>query len=114
MRVGEPVPSAALLTADEAWQRWSSAKPTDLGTSSDALMSWQMTDEKQWTRREKQDQERADRDHDRSEEAHWRVAETGAEEEERESKAARPTGTQEDDWENEGVALEREPEQTTE
>jgi hypothetical protein len=72
-----------------------------------------MTDEKQRTRNEKQDQERADRDHDRSEEAHWRVAEAGAEEEEQPSEAARPSNKQEDDWENEGGALEREPEQTT-
>lgn len=91
----------------------SSAKPTALGTSSDALTSWHMTDEKQRTRNEKQDQERADRDHDRSEEAHWRVAEAGAEEEEQPSEAARPSNKQEDDWENEGGALEPEPEQTT-
>jgi hypothetical protein len=78
-----------------------------LGTSSDALISWHMTDEKQWTRREKQDRERADRDHDRSEEARWRVAETGAEEE-RESEAARPPDKHEDAWESAGGALEPE------
>jgi hypothetical protein len=91
-----------------------SAKPIALGTSSDALTSWHMADEKQRTRSEKQDQERADRDHDRSEEAHWRVAETGAQEEKRPSEAARPSDKQEDDWENEGGALDREPKETTE
>jgi hypothetical protein len=38
---------------------------------------------------EQQDQERADRDHERSEEARWRVAEAGAEEEERTGDGAR-------------------------
>jgi hypothetical protein len=77
-----------------------------------------MTDKRQRTRQrtrsEKQDEERADRDRARSEEAHWRVAEAGAEEAKRPSEAARPSDKQEDDWENEGGALDREPEQTTE
>lgn len=42
---------------------------------------------------EKRDQERADRNHERSEEAHWQVAESGAEEEA---------------WEDEGGAVDRE------
>jgi hypothetical protein len=64
-----------------------------------------MTDEKQ---------ERADRDRERSEEAHWQVAEAGVEEEERLSKGARQADEQQDDWENEGGALAREPRKTTE
>jgi hypothetical protein len=50
---------------------------------------------------EKQGQERADRDQERSEEAHWRVAEAGAEEEERLTEAARRSDEQQDDRENE-------------
>jgi hypothetical protein len=49
---------------------------------------------------EKQEQERADRDHERSEEAHWQVVEAGAEEEERPSEAARPSGNQQDESAN--------------
>jgi hypothetical protein len=66
-----------------------------------------MTDEKQ---------ERADRDRERSEEAHWQVAEAGVEDEggERLSKGARQADEQQDDWENEGGALDREPGKTTE
>jgi hypothetical protein len=63
---------------------------------------------------EKQDQQRAVRDHERSEEAHWQVAEAGAEEEERVSGAARQPDEQQDDWENEGGALDRKPRKTTE
>jgi hypothetical protein len=58
-----------------------------------------MTDEKQ----------RADRNRERSEEAHWQVAEAGGEEEERVSEAARQADRQQDDWENEGGALDRDP-----
>jgi hypothetical protein len=62
---------------------------------------------------EKRDQQRAERDQDRSEEAHWRVAEAGAEkdEEERLSKAANQSHKQQqqEDWENEGGALDRDP-----
>ena len=58
-----------------------------------------MTDEKQ---------ERADRDRERSEEAHWRVAEAGAEEEERLLEAGLQSAKQQDDWENEGGAHRRE------
>jgi hypothetical protein len=66
-----------------------------------------MTDEKQ---------ERADRDRERSEETHWQVAEAGVEDEgeERLSKGARQADEQQDDWENEGGALDREPGKTTE
>jgi hypothetical protein len=53
---------------------------------------------------EKHEQERADRNHERSEEAHWRVAEAGVEDEE----TPRQADTQQDDWENEGGALDRE------
>jgi hypothetical protein len=63
---------------------------------------------------EKQDQQRADRNQDRSDEAHWQVAEAGAEEDERLSEAARQADKQQDDWENEGGALDREPRKTTE
>jgi hypothetical protein len=63
---------------------------------------------------EKHKQERADRNHERSEEAHWQVAEAGVEEEERLSEAAGQADKQQDDWENEGGALEREPRRTTE
>jgi hypothetical protein len=63
---------------------------------------------------ERQDQERADRDQERSEEAHWRVAEAGAEEEARLSEAAGESDEQQKDWENEGGALDRGPNQTTE
>ena len=63
---------------------------------------------------EKQEQERADRDHERSEEAHWQVVEAGAEEEERRSEAARGSGKQQDDSENEGGAFDAEPKKTTE
>jgi hypothetical protein len=63
---------------------------------------------------EKHEQERADRNHERSEEAHWQVAEAGVEEEERLSEAAGQPDKQQDDWENEGGALEREPRRTTE
>jgi hypothetical protein len=59
---------------------------------------------------EKKDQQRAVRNHERSEEAHWQVAEAGAEEQERLSGA----DEQQDDWENEGGALDREPRKTTE
>jgi hypothetical protein len=63
---------------------------------------------------EKQDQERADRNRERSDEAHWQVAEAGAEEEERLSGAAPQSDEQQKDWENEGGALDRDPNQTTE
>jgi hypothetical protein len=63
---------------------------------------------------EKHEQERADRNHERSEEAHWQVAETGAEEDERLSEAARQADEQQNDWENESGALDREPRKTTE
>lgn len=63
---------------------------------------------------EKQDQQRADRNQDRSDEAHWQVAEAGAEEDERLSEAAPQADKQQDDWENEGGALDREPRKTTE
>lgn len=76
-----------------------------LGNRINALTSWHMTDEKQ---------ERADRDQERSEEAHWQVAEAGAEAEERLSEAARRPDAQQDDWENEGGALDREQKQPTE
>ena len=60
-------------------------------------------------------QERADRNHERSEEAHWQVAEAGVEEEERLSEGgASQADKQQDDWENEGGALNREPRKTTE
>jgi hypothetical protein len=74
-------------------------------TGSNALTSWLMTDEKQ---------ERADRDQERSEEAHWQVAEAGAEAEEGLTEAARKSDSQQDDWENEGGALDREQKQPTE
>jgi hypothetical protein len=73
----------------------------------DALTSEHMTDEKQ-------DRQRADRNRGRSEEAHWQVAEAGAEEEDRLVEAARLSDKQQDDWENEGGALDREPRETTE
>ena len=63
-----------------------------------------MTDEKQ---------ERADRDRERSEEAHWQVAEAGVEDEE-EERLSKGAQQQQDDWENEGGALDREPRKTTE
>ena len=63
---------------------------------------------------EKHEQEHADRDHERSEEAHWQVAEAGVEEEERLSEPARRVDEHQDDWENEGGALDREPRKTTE
>ena len=63
---------------------------------------------------EKQDQQRADRNRERSEEAHWQVAESGAQEEDRLSEAARLSDKQQDDWGNEGGALDREPRKTTE
>jgi hypothetical protein len=60
---------------------------------------------------EKQNHQRAERDQDRSEEAHWQVAEAGAEkdEEKRLSKVANQSHKhqQQDDWENEGGALDR-------
>jgi len=55
---------------------------------------------------EKQEQERANRNHERSEEAHWQVAEAGAEEEDGLLEAPRQSDKQQDDWENEGGALE--------
>jgi hypothetical protein len=57
---------------------------------------------------EKHEQERADRNHERSEEAHWRVAEAGVEDEERLPETPRQADTRQDDWENEGGALDRE------
>lgn len=63
---------------------------------------------------EKRDQLRADRNQERSEEAHWQVAEAGVEDEERLSGAARRADEQQEDWEDEGGALEREPRKTTE
>jgi hypothetical protein len=63
---------------------------------------------------EKQDQQRAVRNHERSEEAHWQVAEAGVEEEEQLSGAARQADERQEDWENEGGALDREPRKTTE
>ena len=63
---------------------------------------------------ENQDQERADRNHERSEEAHWQVAEAGAEEEERLREAGRQSDRRQDDRENEGGALDRDPSQTAE
>jgi hypothetical protein len=62
---------------------------------------------------EERDQQRADRNHERSEEAHWQVAEAGAEEQERLSKADRQADEQQDDWENEGGALDRGTRKTT-
>jgi hypothetical protein len=44
-----------------------------------------------------QDQERVDRDHERSEEARWRVAEAGAEEEERMGNGVREPDAQQAD-----------------
>jgi hypothetical protein len=59
---------------------------------------------------EKQDQQRSERDQDRSEEARWQVAEAGAEkEEERLLEAAGQSDEQQEDWENEGGALDRDP-----
>lgn len=56
----------------------------------------------------KEDQERAERDHDRSEEARWRVAEAEAETaEERLSQETRQSDAQQNDWDNEGGAPER-------
>jgi hypothetical protein len=63
---------------------------------------------------ERQDQERADRNQESSEEARWRVAEAGAEEEERLSEAARRSDRQQKDWENEGGALDQESTQSIE
>ena len=63
---------------------------------------------------ENQDEERADRNHERSEEAHCQVAEAGAEEEDRPLETVRQSDEQQDDWEDEGGAVEREPKQTTE
>ena len=63
---------------------------------------------------ERHEQERADRNHERSEEAHWQVAEAGAEEEDRLLEAARLSDKRQDDWENKGGALDREPRKTTE
>jgi hypothetical protein len=58
----------------------------------------------------KDEQERADRDRERSREAHWRAAEAGAEkEEDRPSEDSGRRHDQEDDWENEGGGLDREP-----
>ena len=54
------------------------------------------------------EQERVDRDRERSREAHWRAAEAGAEEEHRTSEGRRQPRDQEDGWENEGGALDRE------
>lgn len=58
---------------------------------------------------ERDEHERADRDRERSEEAHWRTAEAGVEEESRPSEDSRRPPDREDDWENEGGALDREP-----
>jgi hypothetical protein len=52
------------------------------------------------------EQERADRDRVQSREAHWRTAEAGAEAEERHAERRRRPRDQEDDWENEGGALD--------
>lgn len=52
------------------------------------------------------ERERVDRDRDRSREAHWRTAEAGAEEEEPPEDPRRPHD-QEEDWENEGGAPDR-------
>lgn len=63
----------------------------------------------------KHEQRRADRNQERSDEAHWQVAEAGAEED----RLSEPPGQSEtqDDWENEGGALdeaEQRPEQAGE
>jgi hypothetical protein len=58
------------------------------------------------------EQERADRDRERSREAHWRAAEAGAEEEDQASGGRRQPREQENDWENEGGALDRESDET--
>jgi hypothetical protein len=64
---------------------------------------------------EKQGEQRAKRNHERSEEAHWQVAEAGAEEAESAPEDARPQADdQEDGWENEGGAFDREPKQAPE
>jgi hypothetical protein len=61
---------------------------------------------------ERDEQERVDRDRERSQEAHWRAAEAGAEEEDQPSEGRRRPRDQEDDWENEGGALDRESDET--
>lgn len=71
-----------------------------------ALPSGLMTDEKH-------EQHRADRNHERSDEAHWQVAEAGAEED-RLSEPPGQSDEQQDDWEDEGGALDREPKERTE
>ena len=53
------------------------------------------------------EQDRVDRDRERSHEAHWRAAEAGAEEE-RTAEGRRRPREQEDDWENDGGARDRE------
>jgi hypothetical protein len=58
------------------------------------------------------EQDRADRDRERSREAHWRAAEAGAEEEDGPSEGRRRPRDPEDDWENEGGALEGESAET--
>jgi len=60
----------------------------------------------------REDEERTDRNRERSEEAHWRVAEAGAEEEERSAEGA-PRSDEQNDWDD-GGALDRDPNQTTE
>lgn len=84
-----------------------------------------MADEKQDRKQDRErvdrnHEERADRNHERSEEAHWQVAQAGAEEErvcleeERAAEDARHSQRQEEDWENEGGAFDREPKKATE
>lgn len=60
---------------------------------------------------EREERERVDRDRERSEEAHWRAAEAAAEEEDQPSGEPSRRHAQEDDWENEGGALDRESNQ---
>ena len=57
---------------------------------------------------EKRDRERADRNHERSTEAHWQVAESGAEEEDRLSHAARLPDKELDGREGEAHTVDRE------
>lgn len=57
---------------------------------------------------DRDERERTDRNRERSQEAHWRAAEAGAEEESPPSDSPR-SADHEDDWENEGGALDGEP-----
>ena len=63
-------------------------------------------------REEREEQDRADRDRERSVEAHWRAAEAAAEGEDPPSRERSRRHSEEDDWENEGGALDRETDQS--